>query len=78
MERIALWIGRCAVYEQLYFMEGVIPVPEVARSALNDLHNAILALYSTIFQVLSRLIKIFNGTYLGKCILENRLCIYNL
>ena len=63
MERIALWIGRCAVYEQLYFMGGVSqPVPEIARSATDGLHNALIALYISILQVLGRLIKIFNGT----------------
>ena len=59
MERIALLIGRCAVYEQLYFTGEV---PELARSAIDDLKNALRALYTTILQVLSRLIKVFNGT----------------
>ena len=62
MERIAVWIGRCAIYEQLYFSSGS-DIPEVARRAIDDLSNALLALYTTILQVLSRLIKIFNGTY---------------
>ena len=66
MERIALWIARCAVYEQLYFTGDVISVPEVAVSAMNDLKNALLALYTTILEVLSRLIKVFNGTYPAK------------
>ena len=65
MERVALWIGRCAVYEQLYITGEGIPVPEVARSAINDLKNALLALYVTVLQILSRLIKVFNGTYSG-------------
>ena len=60
MERIALWIGRCAVYEQLYFIGGVT-VPDVARTAIDGLYSALLALYATILQVLSRLIKVFNG-----------------
>ena len=73
MERITLWIGRCAIYEQLYFMGGVnTPVPEIARKALDRLHNALLALYTTILQVLSRLIKVFNGTDPGKTQPENR------
>ena len=72
MERIALWIGRCAVYEQLYFMGDGIPVTELAKNAMNDLKLALLALYTTILQVLSRLIKIFNGAYPGEYILKNR------
>lgn len=36
-------------------------VPELARSAMSDLKNALLALYTNIPQVLSCLIKVFNG-----------------
>ena len=60
MERISLWIGRCAVYEQLYLAE--INMPAALRSAITDLHNALLTLYTTILRVLSLLIKVFNGT----------------
>ena len=69
MERITRWIGRCAIYEHLYFTEE-INVPEAAKSAIADLHNALLTLYTTILGVLSRLIKVFNGknptTHSGK------------
>ena len=61
MERVALCIGRCAIYEQLYFSNRS-DIPDVARRAIDDLSNALLALYTTILQVLGRLVNIFNGT----------------
>lgn len=60
MERIALLVGRCAVYEQLY-LGTEIDVVELAKGPTNDLRNAILVLYVTILQVLSRLKVAFNS-----------------
>ena len=61
MERIARWIGRCAIYEKLYFSIE-FDIRDVARRAINDLHDALIALYTIILRVLGRLIKVFNGT----------------
>jgi len=59
MERIAILIGRCTIYEQLYLVSN--DIPDIAEKATEDLRVAILALYTAILQVLSRLMTVFQG-----------------
>jgi len=59
VERIAILIGRCTIYEQLYIINCEIPV--IADRATEDLRVALLALYTAILQALSRLMKVFEG-----------------
>ena len=59
MERIAILIGRCTIYEQLYLSNK--DIPHIAEKATENLHIALLALYTTILQALSQLIRVFNG-----------------
>jgi len=58
MERIAMLIGRCAIYEQLYLTDEI---PIKAQEAVENLRSGLLALYTTILQALCRLIKVFQG-----------------
>lgn len=59
MERIAILIGRCTIYEQLYLKGG--DIPDIAKKAAENLSVALLALYTAILQALSRLVRIFKG-----------------
>ena len=60
MERIAILIGRCRIYEQLYLSSN--DIPDIAEKATEDLRAALLSLYTAILQVLSRLMVVFKGT----------------
>ena len=59
MERIAILIGRCAIYEQLYLSSNEIP--DIAEKATEDLRVAVLGMYTAILQALSQLVRIFKG-----------------
>ncbi|KAF8427950.1 hypothetical protein EV426DRAFT_640542 [Tirmania nivea] len=59
MERIAILIGRCTIYEQLYLYSN--DIPDIANKATGDLRAALLALYTAILQALCRLISVFKG-----------------
>ena len=59
VERIAILIGRCTIYEQLYIINCEIPV--IAEKATENLRVALLALYTAILQALSRLMRVFEG-----------------
>ncbi|KAF8451222.1 hypothetical protein BGX38DRAFT_1269487 [Terfezia claveryi] len=59
MERIAILIGRCTIYEQLYLHSN--DVPDIAEKATEDLRAAMLALYTAILQALSGLMMVFQG-----------------
>ena len=67
MERIAILIGRCTIYEQLY--RGGSDVPDIVEKAIENLHGALVALYIAILQALSRMMRVFQGMishiYLG-------------
>lgn len=58
MERVAVLIGRCAIYEQLYLIDDV---PKNAGEATENLRKGLLALYTAILQALCRSIRIFKG-----------------
>jgi len=58
MERIAILIGRCTIYEQLYLNNDI---PDIAEKATENLRVALLALYTAILQALSRLVRVFEG-----------------
>jgi len=58
MERIAVLIGRCAIFEQLYLTSNA---PKAAKEATEDLRRELLALYTAILQALCRLIRVFQG-----------------
>ena len=60
MERIAILIGRCTIYEQLYL--GGNDIPDIAGKAIEDLRGALVALYTAILQALSRVMRVFQGT----------------
>ena len=57
-ERIAVLIGRCAIYEQLY-LTGDVPLN--AQEATENLRRRLLTLYTAILQALSQLIRVFKG-----------------
>ena len=59
MEKIAILIGRCTVYEQLYLSSN--DIPDIAEKATENLRVALLALYIAILQVLSQLMAVFKG-----------------
>lgn len=59
MERIAILIGRCTIYEQLYLHSN--DIPDIAEKATEDLRTAMLTLYTAILQALSRLLAVFQG-----------------
>ena len=59
MERIGILIGRCTIYEQLYL--GGNGIPDIVDKAMGNLRGALVALYVTILQALSRLMRIFQG-----------------
>lgn len=59
MEKIAILIGRCTVYEQLYLSSN--DIPDIAEKATENLREALLSLYMTILQVLSQLMAVFKG-----------------
>jgi len=59
MERIAILIGRCTIYEQLYLITN--DIPDIAETATENLRIALLALYTAILQALSRLVRVFKG-----------------
>ena len=58
MERVAVLIGRCAIYEQLYLTDDI---PKNAKEATENLRKGLLALYTAILQALCRLIRIFQS-----------------
>jgi len=58
MERVAVLIGRCAIYEQLYLTGGV---PKNAEEATENLRRGLLALYTAILQALCQLMRVFQG-----------------
>jgi len=58
MERVAVLIGRCAVYEQLYL---TIDPPKDAEEVTENLRSGLLTLYTAILQSLYRVIRIFEG-----------------
>jgi len=58
MERVAVAIGRCAIYEQLYLTDDI---PKNAIEATENLRKGLLALYTTILQALCRLTRVFQG-----------------
>ena len=58
MERIAVLIGRCAIYEQLYLTGNV---PQSTEKATENLRSGLLTLYVAILQALCRLIRVFQG-----------------
>ena len=59
MERIAILIGRCTIYEQLYLSNN--DIPDIAEKANENLRAALLTLYTAILQVLSELVRVFKG-----------------
>ena len=58
MERVAVLIGRCAIYEQLYLTNDV---PKNAKEGTENLRRGLLTLYTAILQALCRLIRVFQG-----------------
>jgi len=68
MERIAILLGRCTIYEQLYLSSN--DIPDIAEKATQDLRAALLSLYTAILQALSGLMVVFNGTNLTQPVLE--------
>ncbi|KAF8417668.1 hypothetical protein EV426DRAFT_645734, partial [Tirmania nivea] len=63
MERIAVLIGRCAIYEQLYLTGSVLKNVEVATE---NLRRVLLTLYTAVLQALCRLIRVFMGKWVDK------------
>ena len=59
MERIAILMGRCILYEHLYLSSN--DIPDIAEKATEDLRVALVALYAAILQSLSRLMAVFEG-----------------
>ena len=66
MERIAILIGRCAIYEQLYLSSN--DIPDIAEKATDSLRIALLALYTAILQALCRLMRVFEGKNLAQSV----------
>ena len=63
MERIAFLVGRCTIYEKLYFIECKgIKIPDIAKTATDELRGALVILYIAILRALSRCIRVFKGT----------------
>jgi len=60
MERVAVLIGCCAIYEQLYLTGDV---PENAKEATENHRSGLLTLYTAILQALCRLIRVFQGRF---------------
>ena len=58
MERVAVLIGRCAIYEQLYLTGDI---PPNAQEATENLRRVLLTIYMAILQVLCRMIRVFEG-----------------
>ena len=58
MERIAMLIGRCAIYEQLYLTRDA---PKHAEEATANLRSELLALYTAILQALCQVIRVFQS-----------------
>lgn len=58
MERVAVLIGRCAIYEQLYLTSDV---PKEAEVATENLRGVLVTLYIAILQALCRLMRVFAG-----------------
>ncbi|KAF8417665.1 hypothetical protein EV426DRAFT_709692 [Tirmania nivea] len=58
VERVALLIGRCAIYEQLYLTDDV---PKDAEEATGNLRRVLLTLYKAILQALCQLIRVFES-----------------
>ena len=59
MERIAILIGRCTIYEQLYLDSN--DIPDIVEKALESLRGALVALYTAILQAISQLLAVFQG-----------------
>ena len=58
MERVAVLIGRCAIYEQLYLTNDA---PNNANEATENLRRGLLTLYTAILHALCRFIRVFQG-----------------
>ena len=58
MERVAVLIERCAIYERLYLIHNA---PKDAEDATENLRRVLLTLYAAMLQVLCRLIRVFKG-----------------
>ncbi|RPB27784.1 hypothetical protein L211DRAFT_778835, partial [Terfezia boudieri ATCC MYA-4762] len=58
MERVSMLIGRCTIYEQLYLADDT---PKNAKEATENLHQALVTLYTAILQALCRFIRVFQG-----------------
>jgi len=58
MERVAMLIGRCAIYEQLYLIDDV---PSSAEDATENVQRGLISLYTAILRALCRLIRVFQG-----------------
>ncbi|KAF8416640.1 hypothetical protein EV426DRAFT_578606 [Tirmania nivea] len=63
MERIAVLIGRCAIYEQLYLTGNVLKNVE---KATEELRSVLITLYTAVLQALCRLIRVFDGKWVDK------------
>lgn len=62
MERITFLVGRCTVYEKLYLIEcKEVEAPDIVKTATDDLHRALVILYTAILRALSRCIRVFKG-----------------
>ena len=61
MERVAVLISRCAIYEQLYLTGDVPKDAKEATEATENLHRGLFTLYSAILQALCQLIRVFQG-----------------
>ena len=63
MERIAFLVGRCTIYEKLYLIECKgTAVPDITKTATDELCRALVILYTVILRALSRCMRVFNGT----------------
>lgn len=63
MERIAFLVGRCTIYEKLYLTEcKEVDPSDTAKTATDELHRALVHLYTAILRLLSRCITVFSGT----------------
>ena len=59
MERVAVLIERCAIYERLYLIHNA---PKDAEGATENLRRVLLTLYTAMLQALCRLIRVFKGS----------------
>jgi len=62
MERIAFLVGRCTIYEKLYLTECEgINIPDIAKTATDELRRALVVLYAAILRALSQCMRVFKG-----------------